>query len=157
MCDGVCGHSVSHAHFSDTFSLRGLQTSRTRVAQGVCSAHVAPLPSHLLPSHVSSTVFAVPARSPRHFVPVCNPKAGQAHFRMSAEESGYLADPTHSTRSSRRGERTQRSIGAHRHGPWVRLGSAKRRRTTAATIVSSGSKQTKRPGVLERRARHAGS
>ena len=64
-------HSVSHAHFSDTFSLRCEQTSRTRMAQGVCSAHVAPLPSHLLPSHVSSAVFAVPARSPRHFVPVC--------------------------------------------------------------------------------------
>ena len=33
-------HSVSHAHFSDTFSLRGVQTSRTRMAQNVCSAHV---------------------------------------------------------------------------------------------------------------------
>ena len=62
-------------------------------------------PSHLLTSHVS-TVFAVPARSPRHFVPVCtlpncsrSESAGQAHFCMSAEESGYLADPTHSTSS----------------------------------------------------------
>ena len=37
----VYTHSVSHAHFfSDTFSLRGVQTSRTRVAQGVCSSHV---------------------------------------------------------------------------------------------------------------------
>ena len=37
---GVYTPSVSHAHFSDTLSLRGVQTSRTRMAQGVCSAHV---------------------------------------------------------------------------------------------------------------------
>ena len=35
-------HSVSHAHFSDTFSLRGVQTSRTRMAQGVCSGQRPP-------------------------------------------------------------------------------------------------------------------
>ena len=35
--------SVSRVHFSDTFSSRGVQTSRTRMAQGVCSAHVTPL------------------------------------------------------------------------------------------------------------------
>ena len=34
-----------------------------------CARHISP--SHLLPSHVSSTVFAVPARSLRHLVPVC--------------------------------------------------------------------------------------
>ena len=69
-----------------------------------CARHISP--SHLLPSHVSSTVFAVPARSLRHLVPVCtfprrtvpDPKsAGQAHFRTSGEEFCYLADPTHST------------------------------------------------------------
>ena len=48
---GVYTHSVSHAHFSDTFSLRGVQTSRARMAQGVCSAHVTPLHSHFLHSH----------------------------------------------------------------------------------------------------------
>ena len=31
-------HSVSHAHFSDISSLRGVETSRTRMAKGVCSA-----------------------------------------------------------------------------------------------------------------------
>ena len=40
VCDGVYTHSVSHAHFSDTFSLRDVQTSGTRMAHGVCSAHV---------------------------------------------------------------------------------------------------------------------
>ena len=70
------------------------------MAQGVCSAHVISLHSH-----VSSAVLAVPARSPRHLVPVCTflaelflvRNAGQAHFRTSGEEFGYLADPTHST------------------------------------------------------------
>ena len=38
----VCTHTRV-AHFSVTLSLRGVQTSRTRVAQGVCSAHVTSL------------------------------------------------------------------------------------------------------------------
>ena len=57
---GVYPHSLSHAQFSDTLSLRGVQTSRTRMAQGVCSAHVTSLHSHPLHSHVSSAVLAVP-------------------------------------------------------------------------------------------------
>ena len=96
-------HSVSHALLSDTVSLRDVQTSRTRMAQGVCSAHVIS-PSHPLHSHVSSAVLAVPARSHRDNIPVCTvlncsrcESAGQAHFRTSTVEFGYLADSTHST------------------------------------------------------------
>ena len=55
----VCSHSVPHAHFSDTVSLRDVQTSRTRMAQGVCSAHVVSL--HLtfsiLMFHLPSLLF----------------------------------------------------------------------------------------------------
>ena len=40
VCDGGCKHSVSHAHFLCTFSLRDVQTSRARMAQGVCSVYV---------------------------------------------------------------------------------------------------------------------
>ena len=36
-------HSVSHAHFSGTVSVSDVQTSRTRMAPGVCSAHVTSL------------------------------------------------------------------------------------------------------------------
>ena len=64
-------HSMSHAHFLCTFSLRDVQT-RTRMAQGVCSVCVCHIsPSRPLHSHVSSTVFAVPALSIRHHVLVC--------------------------------------------------------------------------------------
>ena len=67
----VSTHSVSHAHYSDTISLRGVQTSRTRMAQGVCGAHV--IPRHLTFSlhmfHPPSLLF--PHGAPRHFVPVC--------------------------------------------------------------------------------------
>ena len=98
-------HSVSHAHFSDTFSLRGVRTSRTRMAQDVCSAHVISphLTFSLLMFHPASLLFPhghldtsfLSAPS----LPNCSrsESAGQAHFRMSAKESGYLADPTHST------------------------------------------------------------
>ena len=93
-------HSVSHAYFTDTFSLRGVQTSRTRMAQSVCSAQVTSphLTLSLLMFHPPSMLFPhghLDAPS----LPNCSRSegAGQAHFRMSAEESGYLADPTHST------------------------------------------------------------
>ena len=72
VCDGEAStHSVSHAHFSDTVSLRDIQTSRTRMAQDVlqCACHISP--SHPLHSHVSSAVLAVPAQSLRDHVPVC--------------------------------------------------------------------------------------
>ena len=99
-------HSVSHAHFSDTVSLRDVQTSRTRMAQGAYSAHVISLhlalsilmfhpPSLLLPhGHFDTTFPSAPSSSS-----CTRPKsAGQANFRMSSEEFGYLADPsTHST------------------------------------------------------------
>ena len=53
---GVYTHSVSHAHFSDTFSLRGVQTSRTRTARGVLQCAVSsPLHLTFLSSHDSST------------------------------------------------------------------------------------------------------
>ena len=70
VCDGRCTqHSVSHAHCRCTFSLRDVQTSRSRKAQGVCSVNVICL--HLaLCSHVSSAVLVVPAWSLRHHIPV---------------------------------------------------------------------------------------
>ena len=99
-------HSVSHAHFLCSFSLRDVQTSRTRMAQGVCSAHVISLhralsvlvfhpPSLLFPhGHFNTTFPSAPSSSS-----ITRPKsAGQAHLRTSVGESGYLADPTHSTR-----------------------------------------------------------
>ena len=102
---GVYTHSGSHAHFSDTFSLRGVQTSRTRMAPGVCSARVTSphLTFSLLMFHPPSLLFPH-----GHFdtsfpsapsLPNCSrsESAGLAHFRTSAEESDYLADPTHST------------------------------------------------------------
>ena len=89
---GVHTHSVSHAHFSDTFSLRGVQTSRTRTARGVCSAHVISL--HLTLSILMETTF-LSAQSLPDFTR--SESAGQAHFRTSGGEFGCLADPTHST------------------------------------------------------------
>ena len=101
---GVCTHSVSHAHFSDTFSLRVAQTSRTRMAQGVCSVHVISLhltfsllmfhpPSLLFPhGHFDSFPSAPSLANCSRFE-----SAGLPHFRTSGDEFGYLADPTHST------------------------------------------------------------
>ena len=99
-------HSVSHAHFLCTFSLRDVQT-RTRMAQSICSAHVISLhltlsilmfhpPSLLFPHGYFDTSF--PTLTSTTFLPNCSrsESAGQAHFRTS-EEFGYLADPTHST------------------------------------------------------------
>ena len=69
MATGRCTqHSVSHAHFRCTFSLRDVQTSRTHMAQGVCSVNVISL--HLaLYFHVSSAVLVVPAWSLRQHIP----------------------------------------------------------------------------------------
>ena len=67
---GVYTHSVSHAHFLCIFFLAwrtGTNTHGSRCLQCVC--HISP--SRPLRSHVSSAVFAVPARSLRHHVPVC--------------------------------------------------------------------------------------
>ena len=99
-------HSVSHAYFLCTFSLRDVQT-RTGMAQGVCSAHVVSLhltfciimfhpPSLLFPhGHFDTSFPSAPS------LPNCSrsESAGQAHFRTSGEEFDYLADPTHSTGS----------------------------------------------------------
>ena len=107
VCDGVYTHSVSHAHFLCTFSLRDVQT-RTRMAQGVCSAHVISLhltlstlmfhpPSLLFPHGHFETTFPTSTSStslPNFTRPE---SAGQARFRTSGEEFGYLANPTHST------------------------------------------------------------
>ena len=93
-------HSVSHAHFLCTFSLRDVQTSRARLAQDVCSAHVMSLhlvlsilmfhPPLLFPhGHFDTTFPSAPSSSS-----FTTPKsAGQAHLRTSAGELGYLADP----------------------------------------------------------------
>ena len=83
---------MSRAHFPDTVPLRDVLTSLTRMAQGVCSAHVLSLPSHPFHSHVPSAVLAVPAQSLRDHIPVCTVFA-----ELAAEEFGYLADSTHST------------------------------------------------------------
>ena len=102
--DGVCTHSVSHAHFSDTVSLRDVQTSRTRMVQGVCSAHVISLISPSPLSHVLSAVLFPHGHFQTTFPSApslsnCtqSKSAGQARFCTSAEEFGYLANPTHST------------------------------------------------------------
>ena len=91
-------HYVSHAHFSDTFSLRGVQTSRTRMAQGGRSAHVTVSPSHPLPS---SCFIRLPLLFPDGHFETTFPtltsapslpnwsrseSAGQAHFRTSGGE-----------------------------------------------------------------------
>ena len=106
VCDGGYTHTPSRTNiFLTHFSLRGQQTSRTRMAQGVCSAHVISPhltvsilmfrpPSLLFPhGHLDTSFLSAPSS------PNCSrsESAGEAHFRMSAEESGYLADPTHST------------------------------------------------------------
>ena len=95
----------THSPVARTFSLRDVQTSRTRMAQGVCSVHVAYLrlafstlmfhPSALLfpHGHFDTTFPSAPSSSS-----ITRPKsAGEAHFRTSAEEFSYLTDPTHST------------------------------------------------------------
>ena len=87
---GVHPHSVSLAH-SDTLSLRRVQTSRTRMAQGVCSAHVTSLhltlsilmfhsPSLLFPDGHFETTFPTLTSAPS--LPNCSrsESAGQAHF-----------------------------------------------------------------------------
>ena len=102
----VYTHSVSHAHFSETFSVRGVQTSGTRMAPGVCSAHVISLhlalstlmfhqASLLFPHHHFDTSFLSAPSLPNCSRPE---STGQAHFRTIVEESGYLADPTHTTK-----------------------------------------------------------
>ena len=101
-------HSVSHAHCSDTFSLRGVQISITRMAQGGCGAHVISLhltlsilmfhpPSLLFPDGHFETTFPTLTSAPS--LPNCSrsESVDQAHFRTSGGEFGYLADPTHST------------------------------------------------------------
>ena len=86
-------------------SLRSVQTSCTRVAQGVCSAHVMSLhltlsilmfhpPSLLFPHGHFDTSFPSAPSLPNCSRFAC---AGQAHFRTSGEEFGHLADPTHPT------------------------------------------------------------
>ena len=104
MCDG-CVHTLRVAR---TFSLHFFLASRadtnthgSRCLQ--CACHISP--SHPLHSHVSSAVFALPARSLRHHVPVCtvfvepfpSESAGQEHLRTCAGEFDYLANPTHLT------------------------------------------------------------
>ena len=94
-------HSVLHAHFSDTFSLRGVQTSRTRMAQGVCSAHVILVhltlsilmfhpPSLLFPDGHFETTFPALTSAPSLQNCSRSESSGQAHFRTSAGRSHAL-------------------------------------------------------------------
>ena len=93
-----------------TFSLRGVWTSRTRMAQGLCSAHVIFLhltfsilmfhpPSLLVPDGHFETTFPPLTSAPSLPNFTRSESADQAHFRTSGGEFGYLADPTHSTRT----------------------------------------------------------
>ena len=69
---GVHTHSVSHAHFLDTFFFFAWRTNIAHTHGSRCLPYACQISSsHLFPSHVSFTVFVVPAQSPRHFVPVC--------------------------------------------------------------------------------------
>ena len=100
---GTCAHTPCRTHIFLAHSLRGVQTSRTRVAQVVCSAHVKPLhspslmfppPSWLFPhGHFHTSFPSAPS------LPTCSrsESAGPAHFRTSGQEFGSLADPAHST------------------------------------------------------------
>ena len=105
----TCKHTPWRTHiFSDTVSSRGVRTSRTRMAQRVFSAPVISLhltfsilmfhpPSLLFPHGHFETTFQT-STSSTSLPNFTRPESeGQAHFRTSAEEFGYLADPTHST------------------------------------------------------------
>ena len=70
----MCTHSVSHAHFSDTFSLRGVQTSSARITLSILMFHP---PSLLFPhGHFDSSFPSAPS------LPNCSrsESAGLAHL-----------------------------------------------------------------------------
>ena len=104
VCATGCVHTLRVARtFSNTFFL----ALRTDIAytHGVCSAHVMSLhltlsflmfhpPSLLFPHGHFETTF-LSAQSLPDFTR--SESTGQAHFRTSGGEFGYLADPTHST------------------------------------------------------------
>ena len=70
MCDGWCTHTTRRTHmFSDTVSLRDVQTSRTRMAHWSLQCAWRISPSRFLCSHVSSAILVVPARLLPHHVP----------------------------------------------------------------------------------------
>ena len=103
VCDGGCTQTPCRTHIFLTHFPCVAQTSRTRTAQGVCSAHVISPhltfsllmfhpPSLLFPhGHLDISFLSAPSL-PNYSR---SESAGQAHFRTSA--SGHLADPTHST------------------------------------------------------------
>ena len=107
VCATVCVHTlrVARACFQTQFLCVTYGPSRTRMAKGVCNAHVISLhltlssilfhpPSLLFPhGHFETTFPSAPSSSncPRP------ESAGQAHFRTSGEECGHLADSTHCT------------------------------------------------------------
>ena len=105
MFDGGCTHALlSHAHFLGV-------THRDRVHAwlkvfAVCMSHMPISPSLSFMCHPPSLLFfdttfpSAPSSSS-----FTRPQsAGQAHFRTSAEEFGYLADPTHSTAHETKGK-----------------------------------------------------
>ena len=67
MCDGGV---YTHSLVARTVSLRGVQISRTRIAQGVLQCACRISPCRFLCFHVSSAILVVPARSLRHHVSV---------------------------------------------------------------------------------------
>ena len=96
----LCAHTPCRTHsFSDTFSLRGVPTSRTRMAQGVCSAHIM---SHNLTLYISCIIHrpCCSTRSYRHFVLVCTflvELFQRGSCALPHKQFGYVADSTHST------------------------------------------------------------
>ena len=98
VCLVRCTQTPCRTHFSDTISLRGVQTARTRTAQGVCSVHAISLRLTLsilmlFPDGHSETTF--PTLTSALSMPNCSrsESAGQAHFRTSGAKFGYLTDP----------------------------------------------------------------
>ena len=109
----VCTHTpCPHAHFSDTFSLRGVQTSRTRMAQGVYTTHVKSLhltlsilmfhsPSLLFPDDHFETTFPTLTSAPS--LPTCSrsESAGQAHYPVDPVNKEYRDPNTVDLRAPR--------------------------------------------------------
>ena len=83
----VHAHSVSHAHFSDTISLRDVQTSRARLTQGVCGPPVISLhPSSncTRPQSAGQSFFGT--RAPRSLASWPIPRTPQRHGKRKIDK-----------------------------------------------------------------------
>ena len=106
VCDGRCTHTPCRTHiFLTHFPCAAYRHRAHAWLKVFCSAHVRSL--HLTLSilmfHPPSLLFSHghfdTSFPSAHSLPNCSrsESEGQAHFRTSGEEFGYLADPTHST------------------------------------------------------------